>query len=206
MDTIARSVCVVKLGGSLLDVPGLPARLFQVLQTESAQTEFWLIPGGGRFAEEIRRLDRISHWPAEVSHRLAIQTMGLTAQLVAESSPLFERVEKLDAVSTPGRVRVLDVSQLPEIDGLPATWEITSDSIAAFVATRLQASRLLLLKSISLPSPPPSADAAARAGWVDSCFAGYAAKIPQVCWQNFRQSEEMPQTWLQWGVVVGERG
>jgi aspartokinase-like uncharacterized kinase len=46
-----------------------------------------------------------------------------------------------------GRTTVLLPAALP-LDGLPASWDVTSDSIAAWVADRAGAERLVLIKEV----------------------------------------------------------
>jgi len=53
---------------------------------------------------------------------------------------------------------------------LPASWELTSDSLAAWLAKRLRLGRLLLVKHFSPPLDGLSAEKLAAAGIVDPLF------------------------------------
>jgi hypothetical protein len=68
--------------------------------------------------------------------------------------------------------------------GLPATWRVTSDSIAATVAGA--GGRLLLAKSIAPPAHAlATADplaAVSAAGWVDAHFSTAAAGLAAISW------------------------
>jgi 5-(aminomethyl)-3-furanmethanol phosphate kinase len=52
---------------------------------------------------------------------------------------------------------------------IPESWEMTSDSLAAWLARKIEATRLVLVKSTGAPSPLDPA-ALAEAGLVDRLF------------------------------------
>ena len=175
------AVRVVKLGGSLLEFDDLAPRLqaWLALQRPAASV---LIVGGGRFADALRAWDRRHPIAAETMHWLAVRAMGLTAQLVAELLPaarLINRIDALPLVDAAGEqqsgVQILDVEQFlrddsRSSDALPCGWQVTSDSIAARVAARIDADELVLFKS-TLPAGPCELGAWSRGGFVDEYFA-----------------------------------
>jgi hypothetical protein len=55
--------------------------------------------------------------------------------------------------------------------GLPRTWDLTSDSLAAWLCGRLGCKSLLLVKSCTLPPDPPQLEVLARDGVVDPLLA-----------------------------------
>ncbi len=125
---------VVKVGGSLIDrlpsiVPVLRASIRPLL----------IVPGGGPFADDVRRAgldDDAAHWEA-------IRAMEKYGRHIASFGiPLTERLTapRETAVLLPGHV-------MHESDPLPHSWDVTSDSIAAWVAASLHLD-LVLVKSV----------------------------------------------------------
>jgi 5-(aminomethyl)-3-furanmethanol phosphate kinase len=166
---------VVKVGGGLGD-DALPA-LCSALGELGGRHPLIVVPGGGGFADAVREADRRFGLRAETTHRMAILGMEQFGWLLSELIPGAERCADLARVSA-GRTTVLLPAALP-LDPLPASWEVTSDSIAAWVANRTGAERLVLVKEVDglYADWPPRAEplthltvaelAALRAGGVD---------------------------------------
>ncbi|MDD1702796.1 MAG: uridylate kinase [Methanoregula sp.] len=129
-------VTVVKLGGSL--EPYL-TRLLPVLQ--SSPRPLLIVPGGGQFADAIR------HSPAaddpDAAHWMAVAAMEQYGWLISSQG-----IPATDHLISPARTSVfLPYRAMREYDPLPHSWDVTSDTIAAWVA-RLVGGDLLVLKSI----------------------------------------------------------
>jgi len=194
MQPSVSSILVLKLGGSLFDVPGL-SRKIETL-SNGRGSPLWIVPGGGGFVEEIRRLDAIHNWPVQVSHRLALSAMSLTARMIAASHSQFDLVQsQAKCRLQPQRIKVIDIANWDEVETLPASWDLTSDSIAAWIADRFGSGRLLLAKSVDLPTPVPSLQMAADLKLVDACFPDYAGRLQQVDWINLRNPFPEIQPW-----------
>jgi hypothetical protein len=78
---------------------------------------------------------------------------------------------------------------------LPHCWDVTSDSIAAWVATRWDASELVLLKSTDLPTNA-SLDEARRMQLIDPYFHRLTNETPIVSWCNLREASASIISWL----------
>jgi len=124
----------VKLGGSLLArVPRLVEELRQ------SKRPLLLVPGGGLFADQVRalRLD------GDEAHWMAVAGMEQFGWYIAAQG-----VPPVDRLTAGRGVRVLlPYHLLRREDPLPHTWEVTSDTIAAWVAAKLHLD-LLLVKSV----------------------------------------------------------
>lgn len=194
-----RPPVVVKVGGSLLDWPELPARLPQYLQTRRAE-RLVVVIGGGRVTDVVRALDRTHGLGEERAHALALHSLDLTAHLLAALVPalvVVEPIESLALVWADGKIPILAPRTfLDQVDArsanpLPHHWDVTSDSIAARVADRLGSSELVLVKSAPLP-PGTDRQGAARLGLVDPCFPESAHRLERVVYLNLRAPVALP--------------
>jgi 5-(aminomethyl)-3-furanmethanol phosphate kinase len=135
---------VVKLGGGVGD-SALPA-LCTTLGELGERHPLIVVPGGAGFADAVRDADRRFGLRAPTSHRMAILGMEQFGWLLSDLIPGAVRCADLARVAA-GRTTVLLPAALP-LDELPASWQVTSDSIAAWVAGQLGAERLVLVKEV----------------------------------------------------------
>lgn len=176
---------VVKVGGSLYDLPDLGPRLGCWLAEQCAGARVVLVPGGGPLVDAIRHLDRRHGLGEETSHWLALRALSVNAHFLASllpSASVCGDVAELGRAWKNNRLPVLDVHEFALNDEqqsghLPHSWTATSDSLAARVAVVLRASHLVLLKSTTIP---PSMDwtEAGRMGLVDGMFAEVLRDAP----------------------------
>lgn len=143
---------VVKVGGSLAAYPdklkALCAKLSEIHKTQ----KLIVVPGGGEFADIVRTLDKRFSLSPSVSHRLAILAMDQYGFLLSNLTPDSIMVNRLEMVQETwdfGKLPVfLPSNFLLEMDPLENSWDVTSDSIAAYIAGQLHASRLLLVTDV----------------------------------------------------------
>jgi 5-(aminomethyl)-3-furanmethanol phosphate kinase len=155
---------VVKVGGGLGREAGDDALrpLCRALGELGERHRLLVVPGGAGFADAVRDHDRRFGLHATTSHRMAILGMEQFGWLLSDLIPGAERCTDLAAAGA-GRTMVLLPARLP-LDALPASWEVTSDSIAAWVAGQVRADRLVLIKDVDglFAEWPPSAEPLAR--------------------------------------------
>lgn len=187
---------ILKVGGSLLDWPELKGRLKTLLKTVDGRSGL-LIVGGGDAADVVRRWDVQHSLLIEASHRLAIHSMSLTARFVAD---LLE-IPLVDSIAIQAGISVLDsareVLTSTASEPLPASWDVTSDSIALWIATQVPKSELILVKSTDWPVSS-TIQFAAEAGLIDPyfpCLVGQLAQVPRLGWINLR-SEDLTCRWI----------
>jgi 5-(aminomethyl)-3-furanmethanol phosphate kinase len=139
---------VVKVGGGLGRGAGDEAlrALCRVLGELGERHPLLVVPGGAWFADAVREADGRFALPATTSHHMAILGMEQFGWLLSELIPGAERCPDLARVPS-RRTAVLLPASLP-LDSLPASWEVTSDSIAALVAGKAGAGRLVLVKEV----------------------------------------------------------
>jgi probable H4MPT-linked C1 transfer pathway protein len=175
---------VVKVGGSLYDLPDLGSRLRAWLASCPA-TQVVLVPGGGTSVDHLRLVDKQQHLGAERAHWLALQAMSFNARLLEGILQLPGLVVSGDPPEFPvlwrqGKMIVLDAYLFCQGDRgrlgeLPCSWDVTSDSVAARVAEVVGAERLVLLKSVDIPEVCDW-ETASQQGHVDRYFAQIAAR------------------------------
>ena len=168
---------IVKLGGSLFDLPGVADRLRGWLSGQPPALTL-LVAGGGVLADAIRQAQKVHAFDDAAAHRLCLEAMAVTAALACELLPeatLARRPGEIDRAGS-NRLQVVDVREflVSAVNPLPESWQVTSDSIAAHLAVYLDADELVLLKSTlpqsMLSDPPASVNALAAHGLVDDFF------------------------------------
>jgi aspartokinase-like uncharacterized kinase len=157
-------VIVVKVGGGLLRHIERLDEVLTEIAAASRDVALLVVPGGGPFADAVREVDRgpgLSDWAA---HWMAVLAMDQYAHLIVDrlaSAALVTGPFEVETALGEGTLPVLAPYRwLRERDPLPHSWDVTSDSIAAWVADALGAHRLVLVK-------PPHAEGV---GLVDPYF------------------------------------
>lgn len=141
---------VVKIGGGLAAIPGALDRVCRAVELSGCDHRILVVPGGGPFADTVREFDRSMGVSPDAAHWMAILAMDQYAHVLVDRIPgavLIEEPGALLPSLTSSGVAVLAPSRwMRSADVLPHRWEVTSDSIAAFVAGALDAARLILIK------------------------------------------------------------
>jgi aspartokinase-like uncharacterized kinase len=142
---------VVKIGGGLVRGAGDDAlrALCNTLGDLGRRHPLLVVPGGAGFADAVREADRRFRLRAASSHRMAVLGMEQFGWLLSELIPRAVRCADLARAQelVAGQTTVLLPAGLP-LDELPASWRVTSDSIAAWVADQAGAGRLVLVKEV----------------------------------------------------------
>ena len=155
-DGEATAEMVVKFGGGVLAHREHFDSALALIGTAARDRRLLVVPGGGPFADAVREVDRRLRLPDDAAHWMAVLAMDQYAYLIAArlvGAVLVAEPREMAAALSAGHVPVLAPSRwLREADPLPHAWTVTSDSIAAWVAGRVGARRLVLIK-------PPGATA-----------------------------------------------
>lgn len=167
---------VVKLGGSLNSDPLLPQWLDMLAQLGGGRVT--LVCGGGGFADEVRRSQ--SHWQFDdvPAHNMAVLAMVQTAYLAHALQPSLQLAgdqAELHHVLRSGHAALwLPYDSMRERAGPDANWGMSSDSVALELARRLNAERLVVVKSCAI-DPTASFAELGELGVLDDRFASIAA-------------------------------
>jgi aspartokinase-like uncharacterized kinase len=163
---------VVKVGGGLAREAGEDAlrALCEAISEAGRRHRLLVVPGGGSFADAVRDADRRYALSDAAAHRMAILAMDQFGWLLSEMIPGCAPTAEIDGDG----LRVLLPAAVLADDPLPASWDVTSDSIAAWVAREAGAGRLVLVKPVDglYGAWPPAGAPLARVGVEDLAGLG----------------------------------
>jgi aspartokinase-like uncharacterized kinase len=170
-DTRLTSPLVVKLGGSVIRSPELTAWLAAIA---SGDRPVVVVPGGGALADEVRGYQQSLGFGDGPAHRMALLAMDQLAWAVAGLKPGFDVGESEAALFDILHRRRVAVwapyALIANRNDLPASWSLTSDSLALWLAAKIRASHCYLIKSIVRKGSRASATRLSREGVVDTAF------------------------------------
>jgi 5-(aminomethyl)-3-furanmethanol phosphate kinase len=180
---------VLKLGGSLISSP----RMAAVLQIVCAATiPIVVVPGGGPFADAVRKVQPLLNLDDELAHRLALLSMHQMALVIASHHHRFRPTETLTDIK-----QTLASKQIPvwmpyalqhDDPTLPADWTVTSDAIAARLAERLGGYEVVLFKSCEIPKFA-TLDSLMSVGIIDPYFKVIVTRA-SLPWQLYGSSTD----------------
>jgi aspartokinase-like uncharacterized kinase len=167
---------IVKLGGSLHgDASALRAWLRLLAAAPAPEPARIVVPGGGPFADAVRALQPRLGFGDAAAHGMAILAMQQFALHLQALEPGLALAEDLAELRASRAAIWLPWRLAGREPAIAASWQVTSDSLACWLATRLDAAGLLLVKSAPAPEAGAAADRLAASGLVDPAFPAFAA-------------------------------
>jgi aspartokinase-like uncharacterized kinase len=143
---------VIKVGGSLAEDPERLRALCHKLSELAKKHAIIVVPGGGKFADVVRDFDQRFNLSSGISHRMAILGMDQFGLLLSQIIPNSCATYLLNDAKQLSEIEVVPIFLPSRLmfkeDPLENSWDITSDSIAAYVASRLQAAKVLLVTDV----------------------------------------------------------
>jgi len=171
-------VIIIKLGGSLSRSDTLINCLNAVEKNYRGRAVV-IVPGGGAFADQVRLAQQ--HWQFDdnTAHRMALLAMQQMALMFKGLKPDFAIAHTIAAIQeTLDRQKTViwspDVIELDNA-GIKASWDITSDSLAAWLAKTVSATELILIKSAVIDASL-NLQQLAEQDIVDKAFCDFVAK------------------------------
>ena len=159
---------VVKLGGSLAFSPLLRRWLLAI---EAARGKVVVVPGGGPFADAVRATQPamgLNDKPAHDMALLAMAQYGIALASLSTTLVLADSRPSVEAALWRGRIPVWSPwPMLRDAPDIPASWDVTSDSLALWLAHLLSVPRVLMVKRRCAPAGA-SAQQLAAAGLLDA--------------------------------------
>jgi 5-(aminomethyl)-3-furanmethanol phosphate kinase len=172
---------VVKIGGSLSHDPMLRQWLVELCEVGGGRVV--IVPGGGDFADKVRQYQSEWRFDDLAAHNMCLLAMtqyailmqGILPELVLASSEAKVRRALRD-----GRVAVwVPTSLVRDTPDAMSNWDTTSDSLAAWLSTMLNAERLIVVKSCAI-SESDRLETLAATGVVDRSFVDYVTEANYV--------------------------
>lgn len=163
---------VIKLGGSLHGDALLPQWLDLIAERGAV-----LVCGGGRFADAVRSAQARWGFDDLAAHNMALLAMAqgaLLCQALRPSIAIARDEGEIHRLQEQGRAAVwLPLALLREASDELTSWDVTSDSLALWLAKRLNADRLTLVKSCEVDASR-TLEQLAEAGVLDQRFPSLA--------------------------------
>ncbi|WP_292637875.1 (5-formylfuran-3-yl)methyl phosphate synthase, partial [Mesorhizobium sp.] len=167
---------IVKLGGSTARAAEMEN---WIAALAGSRLPIVIVPGGGQFADQVRESQIYMDFSDTAAHAMAILAMEQFGQVILDRHERLAPARSLDEM-----VRALDEGKVPvwlpsslalPAPDIPASWDMTSDSLAAWLAGKLGAKALLLIKQTGAFFGSDTIDGLTARGIVD---AGLAAMLP----------------------------
>ena len=165
---------VVKIGGSLSHDPALREWLTRLWEVGGGRVV--IVPGGGDFADKVRQYQGEWQFDDLAAHNMCLLAMAQYAILMQGVVPelvLASNENRIRRALRDGRVAVWVPTDLMRATPDSMTnWDTTSDSLAAWLSTSLNAERLMIVKSCEVEANAPL-EALAAEGVLDRRFPAY---------------------------------
>jgi len=160
---------VVKLGGSFAFSKHLRD---WIAALASCAGRVVIVPGGGPFADTVRSAQRRMGFGDRAAHEMAILATEQYGRALASLDTRLSPADTVEAIR-----RDLDAGRAPvwmparlalRADDIAPSWNVTSDSLAAWLAARIGARQLFLVKHVEPRLRAAPIDELAAIGVVDA--------------------------------------
>jgi dihydroneopterin aldolase len=170
------TITILKIGGSLAESDAA-AQLMHGLAARRPR-QLLIVPGGGEFADAVRAAQRRHALSEAAAHHMALLAMHMVGTMLADLAPGFVVAETAGELASVWQRELTPIwapaRMVLAATAIPASWDVTSDSLAAWLASHIGADRLVLAKSCAVPAAiAADAKALAAADIVDAGFPGF---------------------------------
>jgi aspartokinase-like uncharacterized kinase len=178
---MSRSPTVFKLGGSFAFSPRLRDWIAALAACSGSAV---IVPGGGPFAEAVREMQGPMGFDDRAAHRMGLLAMEQYGWAIASLDERLWPVDSLESIRQglaedkvpvwlPARMALGEAA-------IPASWDVTSDSLAAWLAGMIGAERLVLVKHVETTEKTVRAAELAAGHVVDRAFVDFltASGVP----------------------------
>lgn len=166
---------VIKLEGSLIGTPELSKWLDVVERNGDGKVV--IVPGGGFLADAIRDVQKRAYLNDETAHRMAVLSMDQYGLLMLGTNPKLVGAKSELEIAERGwqhRGIVWFPSNMVHADTeIPMNKHMTSDSLAAWLASKLDVSHVVIVKSVEHTHTQANVQDLAQSGMLDAFFYRY---------------------------------
>ena len=145
---------IAKIGGKIIENPQNLKNTLNQLKTLLLDKEIIeniiIIPGGGSYANFIRKLDAKLEIGDELSHWMAIFAMNCNGIMICQKYNEIRCISDISELKKSNKTIsiFLPFDFLYQSDKLPHNWSVTSDSIAIYIASILELNQCFLIKDV----------------------------------------------------------
>jgi len=144
---------VFKISGKILeDYKNLECTISQLkkLYEDNTLQKIIIIPGGGSYADFIRSIDKKLVLGDDLAHWMAIFSMDYNGKKLNDIFPDLECINDFKKIQRVSNIFCIFLpnNYLRKKDELPHSWDVTSDSIAIYIANKLNLNECYLIKDV----------------------------------------------------------
>ncbi|MEJ2619297.1 MAG: hypothetical protein P8163_03340 [Candidatus Thiodiazotropha sp.] len=173
---------VVKFGGSLFDA----ANLKQWLGLFAKHSSVVLVPGGGPFADQVRAAQAQIGFDDITAHAMALLAMEQYGRMLCGLQPGLTPAADAEAIATAlekGDTPVwMPLSMVLSDPSIEQNWQITSDSLAVWLAEKLGIDKLAVVKSVRIERNRLTSEWLVANEIVDCQFTNYLRRSTPQTW------------------------
>jgi 5-(aminomethyl)-3-furanmethanol phosphate kinase len=176
------NLAIVKLGGSHANEPHLKDWLAAIAAEAGSVV---IVPGGGPFADAVRSNQPSMGYDDRAAHDMALMAMAQFGRALQSLNPALRLTPSYSTIwrtLKDGKVPVWSPEPMARAAALPKSWDLTSDSLAAWLAGALAGGRLVLVKHGRFESAAFDADDLVARGVVDPLFPRYLKQSGVRAW------------------------
>ena len=178
---------VIKLGGSLLSSGNLKEWLSIIVEHGAGKVV--IVPGGGIFADQVRDAQQKLKFDDKAAHQMALLAMEQYAYLLQSYAPdlsLSDSIEEIEKAISLNQVPVwLPFKMINPCQDVSTNWNLTSDSLAIWLADKLNVEHTMLVKSVSASNTDygnANARQLSETEMVDKDFPEFVKKSESAIW------------------------
>jgi 5-(aminomethyl)-3-furanmethanol phosphate kinase len=174
MTGVSMAPVVVKLGGSFAFSEVLT---HWIAALASCAGSVVIVPGGGPFADAVRHAQGRMGFDDRAAHEMSLLAMEQYGRALISFDDLLSPADTIEVMKRRLAARQVPVwmpmRMVSAAADIAPSWTVTSDSLAAWLCSRIGSDRLILVKHADVSSGPARCEDLVSMGLVDEAFPSY---------------------------------